>query len=385
MPVYEEKTKINGKTRYYIRTYITDLQGNCKQVTRRNKNWIGKDGKILAQQEEIKLKLTQNNAIKKDITFKEGVLEFLEYTKPLIKLRTYKKKEDNFRLHIIPYFAKRKISSLTPNDIIIWKNKLTTLTYTKGSITQKYSLAFKKSLYITFCEFMNYCVKNYNINQNVVSIVGNFKKGAGDVKEKEILTEEEFKHAISTETDNIYKDLLTVMFYTGLRIGELGALKKEHIDMEKNVIYIKTTLWQRAPKGENKISSPKTENSIRYVPILKEIKPIFERILKNKVEDEFVFGKERYIPDSNIRRHLHNCIAKAGINKHITPHCLRHSFITMCAEENVPVDITSKIVGHKSISTTYDIYTHVRNKRIMEFESYFNQTRSKQDQNEIIV
>ena len=53
MPIYEEKEKVNGQKRYYIRTYITDEYGNKKQITRHNKSWIGRDGHFEAQQEEI--------------------------------------------------------------------------------------------------------------------------------------------------------------------------------------------------------------------------------------------------------------------------------------------------------------------------------------------
>lgn len=56
MPVYEEKEKINGQKRYFIRTYVTDEFGKRKQITRHNKNWIGRDGYWLAYQEESELK-----------------------------------------------------------------------------------------------------------------------------------------------------------------------------------------------------------------------------------------------------------------------------------------------------------------------------------------
>jgi len=379
MPIYEEKNKKNGKVRYYIRTYITDLQGNCKQVTRRNINWVGREGKILAQQEELKLKLLQSGNIEKDITVEKATNIFLQHIKPTIKLRTFKKKEDDFRLHIIPYFGKRKVSSLTTNDITCWKNKMMNLTYKKGKTTNSYSWSFRQHLYIVFNEFMDFCAKNYGIN-NVVSTVGGFKRCSNDYKEKEFLTEEEFLRAIDTEDNIIYKQLLTVMFYTGLRLGELGALKPQHIDLDRNIIFVKDNLWQKAPDEELKIGKPKTRHSDRIVIILDEIIPIFTKLISERSEEEFVFGKARYIPETNIRRHLNNCVARAGINKHITPHCLRHSFITMCAFKNIPVDIVSKMVGHGSITTTYNIYTHVNEERLLTFKEYFNQTRPKQDQ-----
>ena len=50
MPVYEEKEKVDGKTRYFIRTYVEDINGKKKQITKHNKNWIGRNGKLEAQE-----------------------------------------------------------------------------------------------------------------------------------------------------------------------------------------------------------------------------------------------------------------------------------------------------------------------------------------------
>lgn len=88
--------------------------------------------------------------------------------------------------------------------------------------------------------------------------------------------------------------------------------------------------------------------------------------------NDYFFGNFRYIAESTIRRRLKIMLKRANINKEITPHLFRHSFITMCAYRGVPVDIVSKIVGHKNITTTYNIYTHVENKRIFSVTNYFS-------------
>ena len=77
MPVYEEKDKVNGQKRWFIRTYITDENGTKKQVTKHNKDWLGRDGYWLAQQEEnilrnkkyiVNKKILLNDAIKRYIS-----------------------------------------------------------------------------------------------------------------------------------------------------------------------------------------------------------------------------------------------------------------------------------------------------------------------------
>ena len=94
MPVYEEKEKVNGQKRYYIRTYVTDEFGKRKQITRHNKTWIGRDGYWLAYQEESMLKSKKINK-HENITLKELYNEYLNHKKPMLKLSTYLKYKDD--------------------------------------------------------------------------------------------------------------------------------------------------------------------------------------------------------------------------------------------------------------------------------------------------
>ena len=91
MPVYVEmvkkkktgkkiEKKVNDKKQYYIRTYITDENGKRKQITKHNKNWLGRDGQLEASQEENRLKKQINcNLILKKITLNEVYENYLDY------------------------------------------------------------------------------------------------------------------------------------------------------------------------------------------------------------------------------------------------------------------------------------------------------------------
>ena len=78
MPVYEEKEKINGQKRYYIRTYVTDENGKKKQITKHNKGWIGRDGYWLAYNEEGNIKAKHKYMLSK-ISLKGLYDDYLNY------------------------------------------------------------------------------------------------------------------------------------------------------------------------------------------------------------------------------------------------------------------------------------------------------------------
>ena len=119
MPVYEEKDKGDGKVRYFIRTYVEDIYGRKTQITKRNKNWIGRNGKIEAQQEELRLKNEKLNYIK-DVNLKELIDKFLEYKKPMIKFSSFEKIKSDIKYYIIPYLPiTKKIDKITTRDVLV--------------------------------------------------------------------------------------------------------------------------------------------------------------------------------------------------------------------------------------------------------------------------
>ena len=95
MPVYEEKGLVNGQKRWFIRTYITDEYGNRKQVTRHNKEWIGREGKKSAEWEEKRLQNSKYNEYEK-LTMDQLFFSYEEYIKKNLKPSSIRKTTDNY-------------------------------------------------------------------------------------------------------------------------------------------------------------------------------------------------------------------------------------------------------------------------------------------------
>ena len=194
-------------------------------------------------------------------------------------------------------------------------------------------------------------------------------------KEKRALTDEErerIERVIATEPDSSY---LAILYFTGMRPGEARGLQWGDIDWEQGMIHVQRDL----DSVTGRTGSLKTAAADRYVPLVPQLrdyltpkrglpsapvvasangKPLCSASATRTwlrlmyacgLADDLPKGATRY-PDGD---------ARALYKAHITPHALRHNFITMCWEHGMDVQLVAKIVGHADIKVTMAIYTHL--------------------------
>lgn len=177
-----------------------------------------------------------------------------------------------------------------------------------------------------------------------------------------------------------------LLAYTGLRRGEALALKWSDIDFKENVVSVKRTLT----KGlGNKVivQTPKTSSSYRKVAIdrntasvLKEWKQEQrkQQIVININQDQVVFnrGKESIPLSDGCIVNWNNIISKQAKLRRITIHGFRHTNASLLFEAGVSMKDVQTRLGHKSVKTTMDIYTHVskqhQNKVVEKLDNYMN-------------
>ncbi len=371
MPVYLEKRKdkktgqivdkeVDGKKQYYIRSYITDQFGNRKQITRHNKNWLGIDGKREATAEDNRLQMNtyQENL---DINLDELFDLYLKHIKTKLKASSVRKNTDNYNLHIKPYLGYKQINSLTNKDILGFHNYLDKKLIVIRTDKQKrkrgnypLSLAFKQSIHMTLSSILSFGCKYYNLKQNVARIVGNYQMPKGCKKrELNFLTVDEFDRFIQFEQNETYKDFFTILFFTGMRRGELLALKINNVNFEENIINICEAI---NPKNGILATFPKTNKSNRKIQMLNIVSSTLKKYSDNHITT--IFGIENIKPTTLQRKCDRNC-KLANIDKNIRIHDFRHSFASLCINKGVPIEIISNYLGHESISTTLDIYGHL--------------------------
>lgn len=180
----------------------------------------------------------------------------------------------------------------------------------------------------------------------------------------------------------LYKSRLTYrsarlaefMYLTGTRFGEAVALREENFDLDKRVVYIRGTIDYSKGYARKKIGPPKTIKSNRDIELTpRTIELVKRTIEENNLEfnqdnqfsnDDFLFVTWRGIPiqNSSFNRTLTRAGERLKINKKITSHILRHTHISILAEQNVPLKAIMERVGHSDADITNSIYTHVTNK-----------------------
>ncbi len=150
----------------------------------------------------------------------------------------------------------------------------------------------------------------------------------------------------------------------GMRIGEICALTWEDIDVENGIIHIRRTIQriysidEGIRKTELIIDSPKTKNSIREIPmsrdLLKMLKPV-KKIVNNKF---FVLTNDAKPTEPRTYRSFYKKFMQALDMPRLKFHGLRHSFATRCIESKCDYKTVSVILGHSNISTTLNLYVH---------------------------
>lgn len=159
---------------------------------------------------------------------------------------------------------------------------------------------------------------------------------------------------------------IIVCMNTGMRIGELCALKWKDIDLDQKTIYVHSTLQRVYIKEKDKteskviIGSTKSFASERVIPINTLI---FNLLKMNQKEDDdyLVTGNLDYIEPRKYRTIYSNILKKLMI-EHRKFHSLRHTFATNCLELGIDYKTVSELLGHSSMSTTMNIYFHSKMK-----------------------
>lgn len=330
-----EKDKKTGK--WLIQYRYTDWQGNRKKSTKR-----GFATKREAEEWARQFLLSQSYDF--NMKFENFIELYLKDCETRLKLNTMMTKEFIVDLKIMPYFGKKKMNEITPANIREWQNNL---------LKQGYSQTYLKTINNQLSAIFNHAVRVYGLQSNPCHKVGSI--GKSKAKEMLFWTTEEYK----LFSEQIMHKTMTymafqVLYWCGIRLGELLALTKEDIDLEDRKIRINKS-FQRIDK-EDVITSPKTEKSNRIVDI-----PDFlaEELRTYIIKFYDLSNTDRLFPLS--KTHLHNELKngakKAGI-KRIRIHDLRHSHVSLLIEMGFSPLAIAERVGHESIDITYR-YAHL--------------------------
>lgn len=163
-----------------------------------------------------------------------------------------------------------------------------------------------------------------------------------------------------------FKNLgIFICLFSGVRIGELCALRFSDIDINNEVLSVSKTLQRVCIPDEDNgrktiviEDTPKTKHSNRTIPLPKEIIYIFRRILPVVNNDNYILtNDQKPMEPRTYRNHYKRIIESLNLPR-LKFHSLRHSFATRCIESNCDYKTVSALLGHSNISTTLNLYVH---------------------------
>lgn len=182
----------------------------------------------------------------------------------------------------------------------------------------------------------------------------------------DVYTKVEHKKIVDYILSNVdFKNLgIMICLMTGVRIGEVCALKWSDIDLSNRVISINKTIqrvYSKETKSKIIIDTPKTANSTRDIPIANELYKLLKSLMTRLNKENYVLSNNfKPIEPRTYRKYFDNLIIEVGVKK-LKFHALRHTFATRCVESSSDYKTISVILGHSNIATTLNLYVHPNN------------------------
>jgi len=327
-----------------------------------------KEAQNFIAEERVKFQ-QQDNQPKKAGLFKEVFASYikeceLEERKGNLAESTVEGKKEIFKNQILPKLGNVKIAEITEEHIYKFHNDLLSMTCVREK-DKKLSNQTLIKIHKQLSAFLNYCVRKRLISYNPAGVVGNFKKVK---KEKEYLTYQEFMKLLSV-VDNI-RDLFIIqlLFYTGLRISELLGLSIDSIVTTEQGTSLNITETYYKGKIRPKAKTDEAMDDLFLDDITVETyKTFLEYRKEHNITSRYLFANDRgkceVIGDRAIRDMLKKYLKRAGIEKNITPHKLRHSHAALLIYMGKTLEDIKTRLRHKDIRTTSNEYGHMYKER----------------------
>lgn len=368
--IFEDK-----KNKRWIGQYISGISSEGKAI---RKSVYGKTQKeVLNKLNEIKYKMNNDMYVEKNGIELVKIMEDIREEKlasntisggQYARLKWTINKIKNSKI------GNMKIQDITKDDIQEFLNSVKDL-----------SDSYIKKLYEQFVQAYHRAeIKKYiSYNPMYEVIKPKSNKQTKVVEALEINVQKEFTQYLNKVSieEQPYKNIFLIQMYMGLRIGEVLALSKEHIDLKNKVLYVKRTLTKDKEFAIILGNKTKTYSGNRTLPIPDFLTSIFEEQLKYTNENlhNLIFtNNDSYIRTSAINKELKR-IFKEELNvnsKNSSTHCLRHTYGTRCIEAGMTAVVLQRLMGHKDVTVTLNTYTSVFNKfkedEIEKVNNYLN-------------
>ena len=288
-----------------------------------------------------------------NISFEQLIDAFLEEKRVPVRTSTFIGYDLITKRFIRPCFQTKRINEITSADIRAWQN---------GMLKLDYSQLYLHRVDSVMSAVFKYGVRFFGLKNNPCDHVGTI--GESVSRSVNFWTIEEFTRFLPAVTGKRNRLMFNLLYWTGLRLGELLALTPEDIDLEKGIIRVTKTY--RRYHGQDIISPPKTKKSRRVVYINSSLADEIRDYIRTEyngmnpeIRTNPACGRRLFpVGVDSFRDALTRAARKAGV-KRIKIHDLRHSHASLLINMNVTPLLVSERLGHVKVETTLNTYSHL--------------------------
>ena len=285
-----------------------------------------------------------------EITVREITAEYLSAMKPRLKESTYANYKMKAEKHIIPALGEKQCCFLGTNDITDFIDSKT-----RSGLSARYVA----DIIVLLKSIFRYAAREHNIRNPIEGVkLPRYAKTEVAVLNK--AEQSRLMRYISGSNDPCSLGIVMAL-YTGMRIGEICALKWEDVDLTCKVIHVRHTLqriqtFSSGKKTKIVITEPKSTSSVRYIPIPDCLLASLEH--HRAENDVFVLsGKRKPVECRTLQYRFARILNNANLPS-VHFHSLRHAFATNCIGLGFDVKTLSEILGHSSVEITLNRYVH---------------------------
>lgn len=294
---------------------------------------------------------------------------------PHVKESTSVKYNNLLRSYILPLLGEKTIQSLSHEDIVCFCNTL----LLKGGVKEN-GLSSKT---VADCLSLVRSILKYSSNQGILPLCDGKSVSIKQCsKELRILSIKEQDCLYQYLYDNLNERNIGILIclFTGLRIGEICALRWGDISLTEQTLRVRLTMQriQTSPGTDKKtkilIAAPKSSCSVRTIPLPNELVQILSSYEREENAYVLTGVTEKFVEPRTMQNHFRRITNACGISN-VNYHALRHTFATRCVELGFDIKSLSEILGHASVNITMNRYVHpsmeTKRKNMMRLSELF--------------
>jgi integrase len=282
--------------------------------------------------------------------------KWLEDAAPRVKPSTFESYYRCMSKYVIPFYESNLYNHITEDSVIRFTKLIREETDLADSSKKKNLTIFKIAL--------KEILKN---SPQCFSIIELIKPPKPADKEVEVFSMKDQRLIEHTALNYGDKRAIGIIlcFYTGIRLGELCALKWKDIDMETGTLTIKRTVSRVRNFEEEEeektvlfVGSPKSRKSLRKIPLPGFLLNMLKEGSTQSAEDYYILSRSQKPYDPRRFQKLYKRILKKAAVTDRKFHAIRHTFATRALELGVDIKTISELLGHSSVSITLNVYAH---------------------------